>query len=118
LEPWTARQHRQLSYIAEHTSDIRHLSGLQNVVAGALSRPPEAAQESPPTSPSWESRGGKAKMKMSTSSGGLSSGPVGGESGAAVAAVAVGSTAAVDFVEMAACQRSCPETATAKDSSL
>ncbi len=88
------------------------------MVAGALSRPPEAAQESPPTSPSWESRGGKAKMKMSTSSGGLSSGPVGGESGAAVAAVAVGSTAAVDFVEMAACQRSCPETATAKDSSL
>ncbi|MFN9939802.1 MAG: hypothetical protein ACK56I_10050, partial [bacterium] len=60
------------------------------------------AQESPPTSPSWDSRGGKAKMKMSTSSGGLSSGPVGGESGAAVAAVAAGSTAVVDFVEMAA----------------
>jgi hypothetical protein len=109
-EPWTARQHRQLSYIAEHTSDIRHLAGLQNVVADALSRPPEAAQESPPTSPSWDSRGGKAKMKMSTSSGGLSSGPVGGKSGAAVAAV--------DFVEMAACQCSCPETASAKDSSL
>jgi hypothetical protein len=117
-EPWTARQQRQLSYIAEHTSDIRHLAGLQNVVADALSRPPEAAQESPPTSPSWDSRGGKAKMKMSTSSGGLSSGPVGGESGAAVAAVAADSTAAVDFVEMAACQRSCPETAAAKDSSL
>jgi hypothetical protein len=27
-EPWTARQHRQLSYIAEHTSDIWHLAGL------------------------------------------------------------------------------------------
>jgi hypothetical protein len=117
-EPWTARQHRQLSYIAEHTSDIRHLAGLQNVVADALSRPPEAAQESPPTSPSWDSRGDKAKMKMPTSSGGLSSGPGGGESGAAVAAVAVDSTAAVDFVEMAVCQRSCPETAAASDSSL
>ncbi len=117
-EPWTARQHRQLSYIAEHTSDIRHLAGLQNVVADALSRPPEAAQESPPTSPSWDSRGGKAKMKMLTSSGGLSSRPVGDKSGAAVAAVAAGSTAAVDFVEMGACQRSCPETAAAKDSSL
>jgi hypothetical protein len=57
-------------------------------------------------------------MKMSTSSGGLSSGPVGGESGAAVAAVAAGSTVAVDFVEMGACQRSCPEMAAAKGSSL
>jgi hypothetical protein len=57
-------------------------------------------------------------MKMSTSSGGLSSGPVGDESRAPVAAVAAGSTAAVDFVEMATCQRSCPETASAKDSSL
>jgi hypothetical protein len=88
------------------------------VVADALSRPPEQVQESPPTSPSWDSRGDKAKMKMSTSSGGLNSGPVGGESEAAIVAVAAGSTAAVDFLEMAACQRSCPETATAKDSSL
>jgi hypothetical protein len=63
-EPWTARQHRQLSYIAEHTSDVRHLAGLQNVVADALSRLLEQAQESPPTSPSWDSQGGKAKMKM------------------------------------------------------
>ncbi len=57
-------------------------------------------------------------MKMSTSSGRLSLGPVAAESEAAVAAVAPGSTAAVDFLEMAACQRSCPETAAAKDSSL
>ncbi len=118
LEPWRARQHRQLSYIAEHMSDIWHLARLQNVVADALSQPPERVQESPPTSPSWDSRGGKAKMKMSTSSGGLSSGPVGGKSGAAVAAVAAGSTTAVDFLEMAACQQSCPETAAAKESSL
>ncbi len=76
------------------------------------------AEESPPTSPSWDSRGDKAKMKMLTSSCGPSSGPGGGESGAAVAAVAVDSTAAVDFVEMASCQRSCPETAAASDSSL
>ncbi len=55
---------------------------------------------------------------MLTSSGGLSLGLVGGESGAAVAAVAAGSTAAVDFLEMAACQRSCPEMAAAKDSLL
>ncbi len=69
-EPLTARQHHQLFYIAEHTSDIRHLARQQNVVANALSLPPEQVQESPPTSPSWDSRGDKAKMKMSTSSGG------------------------------------------------
>ncbi len=78
---------------------------IQNVVADALSRPLEAAQESPPTSPSWDSRGGKAKMKMSTSSGGLSSGPVVGERGAAVAAVAAGSTAAVWRPASAAARR-------------
>jgi hypothetical protein len=86
-------------------------------VADALSRPPEQVQESPPTSPSWDSRRAKDKMKMSTSSGGLSSGPVGGESEAAIAAVAAGLTAA-DFLEMAACQRSYPERAAAKDSTL
>jgi hypothetical protein len=39
----------QLSYIAEHTSDVRHLAGLQNEVADALSRPTEQVRESPPT---------------------------------------------------------------------
>lgn len=39
-EPWTARQSRQLSYVAEFTSDIRHVAGLENVVADTLSRPP------------------------------------------------------------------------------
>jgi hypothetical protein len=117
-EPWTARQHRRLSYIAEHTSDIRHLAGPQNVVADVLSRTPEQVQEPPPTSPSCDSQGGKAKMKMSTSSGGLNLGLVGGKSRAAVAAVVAGSTKAVDFLEMAAFQRSCPETAAVKDSSL
>jgi len=37
--PWSARQQRQLSYIAEFTSDIRHLPGRQNSVADSLSRP-------------------------------------------------------------------------------
>jgi transposase InsO family protein len=37
--PWSARQQRQLSYVAEFTSDIRHTPGAGNFVADALSRP-------------------------------------------------------------------------------
>jgi hypothetical protein len=36
--PWSARQQRQLSFITEYTSDIRHTPGQENVVADALSR--------------------------------------------------------------------------------
>jgi transposase InsO family protein len=44
----TARQQRQLSFVAEYTSDIRHVAGKSNVVADALSRP--AAAISAPSS--------------------------------------------------------------------
>ena len=37
-EPWTARQQRQLSYISEFTTDVRHVSGKENLVADTLSR--------------------------------------------------------------------------------
>ncbi len=37
---WTARQSRHLSYVAEFTSDIRHIAGEENIVADSLSRPP------------------------------------------------------------------------------
>jgi transposase InsO family protein len=40
-DPWTARQCRQLSYIAEFTSDIQHIKGTDNTVADTLSRPPD-----------------------------------------------------------------------------
>jgi len=50
--PWSARQQRHLSYIAEFTSSIVHLPGLENVVADALSRPSLSPPGSPsPTSP-------------------------------------------------------------------
>ena len=37
--PWSARQQRQLSYIAEFTFDLRYIPGLKNAAADALSRP-------------------------------------------------------------------------------
>jgi RNase H-like domain found in reverse transcriptase len=37
-EPWLAQQQRQLSYLAEFTSDFQHMPGVDNVVADALSR--------------------------------------------------------------------------------
>jgi hypothetical protein len=39
MEQWTARRSRHLSYLAEFTS-TRHISGVDNVVADTLSRPP------------------------------------------------------------------------------
>ncbi len=38
--PWSTRQQRHLSFLAEFTSDIRHTSGRSNIVADTLSRPP------------------------------------------------------------------------------
>ncbi len=38
--PWSARQQRHLSFLAEFTSDFRHTSGHANVVAATLSCPP------------------------------------------------------------------------------
>ena len=43
----TARVQRHLAYVAEFTSDIRHVPGVQNVVADALSRPPAEAGQPP-----------------------------------------------------------------------
>lgn len=40
---YSPRQSRHLSYISEFTTDIRHVSGKENVVADALSRPTVAA---------------------------------------------------------------------------
>jgi cleavage and polyadenylation specificity factor subunit 1 len=41
-DTWSARQQRHLSYVAEYTSDIRHVPGCENKVADALSRPAAA----------------------------------------------------------------------------
>jgi transposase InsO family protein len=53
-DPWSARQRRQLSFIAEFAATLRHISGASNVVADTLSRPlagsvaAVAAAQSPP----------------------------------------------------------------------
>ncbi len=39
-DPWSTRQARQLSYLAEYTNDIRHIAGEENIVADTLSHPP------------------------------------------------------------------------------
>ena len=44
--PWSARQQRQLSYIAEFTADLRYVPGPENRLADALSRP-QPAEPSP-----------------------------------------------------------------------
>jgi hypothetical protein len=47
-DPWTARQCRHLSYVAEFTSDVQHVAGQENSVADALSLPPVVALVTPP----------------------------------------------------------------------
>jgi transposase InsO family protein len=47
--PWTARQQRHLAYIAEFTADLRHVPGVNNAVADALSRPDPVPQPPPTT---------------------------------------------------------------------
>jgi len=46
-DAWSARQQRHLAYVAEYTSDIRHVKGVENVVADALSRPPTSPADAP-----------------------------------------------------------------------
>jgi RNase H-like domain found in reverse transcriptase/Integrase zinc binding domain len=46
----TARQQRQLSFVAEYISDVRHVAGKSNVVADALSRPAAAVASPAPDS--------------------------------------------------------------------
>jgi hypothetical protein len=50
-DPWTPRECRHLAYVAEFTSDVKHVAGQDNLVADALSRPPVAVLVPPTSSP-------------------------------------------------------------------
>ena len=39
-DPWSTRQQRHLSYVSEHSTDIRHIAGKHNIIADYLSRSP------------------------------------------------------------------------------
>ncbi len=104
---WSARQQRQLSFIAEFTSDIRHTPGQENVVADAVSRPPSAAAQPPPppsqlpsppsTAEDWPEEGLAAPDR-----------PI---------LAAIADAQPVYFSAMAAAQRTCPEVAEMTNSS-
>jgi cleavage and polyadenylation specificity factor subunit 1 len=107
--PWSARQQRHLSYIAEFTSDIRHTSGTANIVADALSRP---SPPSPPTAPSPNSCK-PASVPVVTPSAlpytKPATLPIAAASFESKAAVAAAQP--VDFSLIAAAQQSCTEVA-------
>jgi len=50
-EPWTPRQCRHLSYVAEFTGDIRHIAAQDNMVAHTLSYPLQTAATLSPWQP-------------------------------------------------------------------
>ena len=91
-EAWTPRQQRQLAYIAEYTADIRHVAGVDNVVADALSRPPGQL-------PSPVEKGGSAGACSSSTSAVSSLLPVQSSPGGLV-----------DLAAIAADQHNCSET--------
>ncbi len=107
-DPWSARQARQLSYLAEYTDDIRHIAGEENIVADTLSHPPPssaAGVKAPSGSPVAAWQGGKPESSPSP----------GNESAAVCAVPATGQL--IDFAAIAEHQLSCLATLQASKSS-
>jgi hypothetical protein len=105
-DPWTARQCRQLTYIPEYTSNLRHIAGTSNIVADMLSWPP-----SPPTPSSTAAvQASQAELKAASVKrppGSLAAAIAAGPPTAAKSASVEG---CVDYAAMAPEQRVCPET--------
>jgi hypothetical protein len=96
--PWSGRQQRQLSFITEFTSDIRHTPGQENMVADPLSRPPSVTAQPPPLS--------KRPSPALTAEDWLEEGLAAPER---PILAAIADVQPVDFLAMAAAQRACPE---------
>jgi hypothetical protein len=122
-DPWSGRQQRHLSYIAEFSPTVRHIAGQSNVVADTLSRPAGGILAAPPSAQS-----GKAAPAVVCSPSG--SGKVAAEGGTEVkapsgssvpffaassaqvsplAAVTPPSPSPVDLAALAVAQLSCPD---------
>ena len=99
-DAWSACQQQHLSYVAEYTSDIRHVAGKENVVADCLSRPPE--ELSLPRSTHV------ASLKVPSGSLAAPVAQAGSPGACTVAVVTPGPV--LDMVELACAQESCVET--------
>ena len=126
-DPWTARQCRHLAYIAEYTSDIRHVAGAENIVADTLSRPPgHVPRVSSPSFPAGGLSAGNGQRATSTPS---RPGPqlptpspvdlVATPPAGATLATLVSATPlpGMNFADMARKQLTCPVTLQQRDSS-
>jgi hypothetical protein len=114
--PWSGRQQRHLSFLAEFTSDLRHTSCHANVVADALSRPPPeklkesaaavfnpapAVAELVPSALHANSSANKPEPSKLCAANGDSQSPP----------LPTRPPVVVDFQALAAAQRTCPEVA-------
>jgi hypothetical protein len=111
-DPWTARQSRQLSYVAEYTSDICHIAGAAKVVADTLSRPPRPiTTERPPSAAACVKE--PSRSQVAALQGGMSNSSTPSLPGVADVQTAVG----ISYHKMAANQANCPSTMQATKSS-
>jgi hypothetical protein len=105
-DPWMARQRRQLAYIAKHTSEVRHIAGTSNVVAGTLSRPPASLL------PTSAATSGPSRAELKPASVKVPPGLLAAAIASWVFTVAASppTDVPVDYTAMAVEQKSCRET--------
>ncbi len=104
--PWSARQHRQLAFLSEFTSDIRHTPGHANVVADELLRPPPAQQAA--------SNRSVAEKTAAALHATIAEPPLPPANQQRAAQL----PPALDFAAVAAAQASCPDVSAMRNSSL